>query len=127
MPFPQAAQANVLLYGLDDSLASELTTALASLCEGVSREEFSTALQCRSLVPEAEVGLIFCGTKPQLVRELRLRYKSAPIIVVSRLAEAAEWLDALEAGASDYCAAPFETHQIRWILDSSLRYAQAAA
>jgi DNA-binding response OmpR family regulator len=120
-------QANVLLFGLDDSLANELSDALSSFCGGVSRQEFSSASQCRSAATEAEVGLIFCGTQPQLVRDLKVRFRSAAIIVVSRLAEASDWLDALEAGACDYCAAPFETHQIRWILDSSLRYAQAAA
>ena len=38
----------------------------------------------------------------------------------------ADWLDALEAGASDYCAAPFEPAQIRWVLQSHVRTFAAA-
>jgi Response regulators consisting of a CheY-like receiver domain and a winged-helix DNA-binding domain len=120
-------QANILLYGLDDALANELTSALSSLCGDVSREEFSSASLCRSAVAAEDIGLIFCSPQPQLVRDLRTKFGSTPIVVVSRFPEVTDWLDALEAGAADYCAAPFETHQIRWILDSSLRYAQAAA
>jgi hypothetical protein len=33
----------------------------------------------------------------------------------------AQWLNALEAGAADYCGAPFETVQVRWIMGSILR------
>jgi len=36
-------------------------------------------------------------------------------------------LNVIEAGADDYCAAPFESHQLRWILDSTLSYSRAAA
>ena len=35
--------------------------------------------------------------------------------------ETQEWLDALEAGAADYCAAPFEPVQLRWLLDAHMR------
>jgi hypothetical protein len=44
-----------------------------------------------------------------------------PVVVVSRIPEVRGWLDALEAGASDYCGAPFETIQVQWVLESSLR------
>jgi chemotaxis response regulator CheB len=33
-----------------------------------------------------------------------------PVVVVSRLPEASLWLNVLELGAADYCAAPFEIH-----------------
>jgi hypothetical protein len=33
----------------------------------------------------------------------------------------------LEAGAADYCAAPFETAQMHWILDSQLVQARRSA
>jgi DNA-binding response OmpR family regulator len=41
-----------------------------------------------------------------------------PVIVVSRLPETDEWLDALEAGAADYCAAPFEIIHLRWLFET---------
>ena len=37
---------------------------------------------------------------------------------ITRLPDVPRWLDALEAGARDYCGAPFECIQLRWILGS---------
>jgi len=42
------------------------------------------------------------------------------VVVVSRIPETSEWLDALEAGATDYCAAPFERQHISWVVESAL-------
>jgi DNA-binding response OmpR family regulator len=41
-----------------------------------------------------------------------------PLIVVTQNPTEEKWLDALEAGAADYCSAPFEPIQVRWILDA---------
>lgn len=43
-----------------------------------------------------------------------------PVVVVSRLPEVNDWLDAIEAGAVDYCSAPIEREQLDWILESNL-------
>lgn len=49
------------------------------------------------------------------------------MVVVSRVPEVNDWLDAMDAGAADYCAAPFEKEQLDWILESNLgRYKSAA-
>ena len=50
-----------------------------------------------------------------------------PIIMVTTLDSETDLINGIEAGADDYCAAPFESHQLRWILDSTLRYSRAAA
>jgi DNA-binding NtrC family response regulator len=47
-------------------------------------------------------------------------------VVVSRHPEISDWLDSIEAGATDYCAAPFENAQVKWIVESSLRTVSAA-
>ncbi len=44
-----------------------------------------------------------------------------PVIVVTQKPTEGKWLDALEAGAADYCGAPFEPIQVRWILDAVLK------
>jgi len=44
-----------------------------------------------------------------------------PVVAVSRLPEVSAWLNALELGAADYCAPPFEPAQIHWILQSALK------
>jgi hypothetical protein len=48
------------------------------------------------------------------------------VVVETRNPEVREWLDALESGAADYCAAPFERSQLRWIMDSNVTYRHAA-
>jgi DNA-binding response OmpR family regulator len=48
-------------------------------------------------------------------------------VIVNRHPENSRWLDALELGAADYCGAPFEPVQMRWLLDSVLRRPTAAA
>jgi DNA-binding response OmpR family regulator len=59
----------------------------------------------------------FRGTLSQL----RESHPELPVIAVTRVPETAHWLDALDAGATDYCGAPFERVQIRWILNSVVR------
>ena len=34
--------------------------------------------------------------------------------------ETREWLDALDAGAVDYCAAPFEHQHMQWLINTAL-------
>lgn len=49
------------------------------------------------------------------------------MVVVSRLPEVEGWLNALEAGAADYCAAPFEPAQLGWLLETNTRVRALAA
>jgi DNA-binding response OmpR family regulator len=53
-----------------------------------------------------------------LLRRLRAADSTLPIIVVSRLPETSEWLDVLDAGATDYCVPPFDVRQIRSLIGS---------
>jgi DNA-binding response OmpR family regulator len=49
-----------------------------------------------------------------------------PFVVVTRVPETKEWLDALEAGATDYCSVPIEARQLHWLMESALpRFAAA--
>ena len=59
----------------------------------------------------------FRGTLSQL----RESHPELPVIAVTRVPETAHWLDALDAGATDYCGAPFERVEVRWILNSVVR------
>jgi DNA-binding NtrC family response regulator len=45
--------------------------------------------------------------------------RKAPVVVVSRLEEAEQYLLAMELGAHDYCVAPFEPAQLRWMLKTA--------
>ena len=120
-------EATVLLHGLDAELALDLRNALAGFCEGLQAEVLSGSAQARAALQVDKATIVFCGIKPETVKELRRINPNASIISVSRLPETTDWLNVIEAGADDYCAAPFESHQLRWILDSSLSYSRAAA
>ena len=125
----QAERLSVLLYGLEPALADELTTVLANHSISVISESDDT-LRLGDFTSRG-VDVIFCASD----RDCRERTLAAvsqtrsrtPVVVASSQPEVNDWLDALEAGASDYCAAPFDSRQIGWILDSHVRRARCAA
>lgn len=107
---------NAILFGLSDDLAGDLMKPLAPLCREV--QSVSGDVSDKNL-PAAHI--IFCGADVSTVSGLRHAQPDASIVVVSRHPEVSDWLDSIEAGAADYCAAPFESAQVQWILESSLR------
>jgi DNA-binding response OmpR family regulator len=120
-------EATVLFHGLDSELAMDLRQALSSFCEGIQAEVLTGLAQARATLRSGGNTIVFCGTKPETVKDLRRTNPNASIIAVSRLPEHSDWLNVIEAGADDYCAAPFESHQLRWILDSTSSFSRAAA
>jgi DNA-binding NtrC family response regulator len=123
--------ARIVLFGLDDPLASELRRVLVRQQQTVFSEPFRTAPECLALVERVGAELIFCSSHRKrylaLLEAVGRSKPNLPVVVVSRVPEVAEWLDAIEAGASDYCAAPFETSHIQWILDSALKHHSTGA
>jgi len=120
-------EATVLFHGLDSDLAVDLRYALAGFCDGVQAEVLTGQAQARAALTNDRNTIVFCGTKTETVKDLRRMNPNASIIAVSRLPETTDWLNVIEAGADDYCAAPFESHQLRWILDSTMHFSRAAA
>jgi DNA-binding NtrC family response regulator len=112
---------HALLFGLSEDLAGELMAPLSKLCRHVDdvRQHLGT-------VATTGAQVIFCGANTEVVTKLREAKPEASIVVVSRHPEVSGWLDSIEAGATDYCAAPFETAQVQWILESSMRAAQVS-
>jgi DNA-binding NtrC family response regulator len=100
--------------GLDYALAEQLESALQ--VQG-----------CRAAVSPRAADIVFCPANSQDLKPALSQAGGRPVIAVSRLPETALWLDALEAGATDYYAAPFEDHHIGWILDRHCRRRSAAA
>lgn len=127
----QGKKARIILFGLNKALASELQDVLAKQQQSVYSEPFRAPLECLGVVDELSADLIFCSSDRErylALLEALGRYKpDLPVVVVSQAPEVSEWLDAIEAGASDYCAAPFEASHIRWILDSTLKHHSAPA
>lgn len=120
---------SALLYGMDQPMASELGKALnhdmlkvhAQFCEDLSR--------LLIFLRKDTTDVVFCAAEESddLLAAVRQHRPGLPVIVVSRHPAEKEWLDAMDAGASDYCSAPFEPTHLRWILESSLRPALKAA
>jgi len=112
----------VLLAGIEPMLAQELHQYLSS--RGIDVHECSSL---ESQNPESQkFDLVFCETHhPGLLKLLHA--VSSPVVVVSRVPEVNDWLDAMDAGAADYCAAPFEREQLDWILESNLGARQPAS
>ena len=117
---------HALLFGLSEDLAGELIAPLKSCVLNIETVHGDRLAKMRTVFDSA-ANVIFCGPDVSVVSELRSAKPKASIVVVSRHPEVSVWLDSIEAGATDYCAAPFETSQVRWILESSLLVTSASA
>lgn len=119
-------RANILIVGLDEPLASELAQSLRDLRHSVLSEAFTCATDCLTTIERVGADLVFCGTDRQqyetIIENLRRRGQTVPLVVVSRLPETGDWLDAMDAGACDYCAAPFESRLVERIVENTLKY-----
>jgi DNA-binding NtrC family response regulator len=124
-------RANILLAGLDKTLATELSRALREFHHAVFCEPFLSARECIRAIDRAGGDLVFCTAEASayesLLNALREQGREVPVVVVSRLPEIEKWLDAMDAGAADYCAAPFEARLISSIVENTLKYPRRLA
>jgi len=102
---------DILIYGLEPDLAEALERAL--------ERPFRRLLSIEE-APQNAAGVVFCPANKRAFESVRRTLPACRVIVVSRIPEVSDWLDLLEAGAADYCAAPFEKIHLRWILDTHL-------
>ena len=113
------SNATILLYGLEPELENELVQVLGRYhvrpCHSDDLDEI------------AEASMVFCSAVGGPLRSLlALTHKlpsPPPVVVVSRLKEVSRELDAREAGAQDYCAAPFDAFRLGNILSATLQLA----
>jgi DNA-binding response OmpR family regulator len=111
--------ANVFLIGLEQATAAQISRALA-----VERHRIELKPPNVGTRELMDVDIVFAGGDPSqylsLLRRVREERPALPFVVVTRIPETTEWLDALEAGATDYCSSPFETRQIHWLMEAAL-------
>ncbi len=111
--------ASVCVLGFPQDLAVQLSEALAADAHIVERKQ-----KIREVFHGPLPRAIFLdGDSPDYRDRLSALLAAAPglpVVVATRLPHSAHWLEALEAGATDYCCAPFEAAQVRWIMDSIL-------
>ena len=124
-------RANVLVAGLENCLENELCQTLAALHYTVVSEPFPDAAACVQAIDRVAADVVFCpaesGRYEALLLELRKRGRKVPVVVVSRAPEVDYWLDAMDSGACDYCAAPFEPRMLRSIIENALRLSDVLA
>lgn len=115
--FPLAnSPSDIVLAGLDQKIAEELGQHLRTRGLSVQSCEKLDSLDAEQV---SKCALAFCDIgRNDLIAMLQA--VKMPVVVVSRLPEVNDWLDAIEAGAADYCSAPIEREQLDWILDSNL-------
>ncbi len=114
-----AVPRSALLCQLEPSLQAELKSALSNPDLDVSTYICSGIGECRQFTDTHAPDILFCPLSPELPDFVSWFHGCIPIIVVSRVPDTREWIAAMEAGASDYCAPPFECSQLRWILTSA--------
>ncbi len=127
----EGKNSRIVLFGLEGPLGSELESVLIQQSQEVYLQPFRSPKECLSTIDRLEIDLVFISSDRDrylaLLEAVGRQKPDLPVVVVSRTPEVSEWLDAIEAGASDYCAAPFETSHIQWILDSTTKGQAAPA
>ena len=110
----------MILFGLESDLADELARILQHDGHFVHMTRSMDTLPRHS-----GAHIVFAGGDGPDYRETMRgvldRCPDVPVVMVNRVPENSRWLDALELGASDYCGAPFEQVQVRWLVDAVLR------
>jgi DNA-binding NtrC family response regulator len=112
--------AKILLLGLDQDVAQKIESASLQVNHSVAIQPL---LQAFDTYPDADLVFVSGDRKNyrETVRSIQERRNKLPVVVVTSRADSAEWIDALEAGAANYCSAPFEAKPIQWILASALQ------
>lgn len=111
--------AKVKLIGLEQSAAYQIGRALDSSFHHI--EQLPANFRHGELF---DADIVFAAGEDRLylplLKRVRAERPGLPFVVVTRNLETSEWLDALEAGATDYCSAPFEPRHLNWMLQSAL-------
>ncbi len=111
--------ARAVFIGIEEGTAKLIGQALAAQRHEVVYNQRDIVM--RDLI---QADIVFAGGDKgeylPLLKQVREARPGLPFIVVTRLPEIVQWLDALEAGATDYCAAPFEMQQVQWVMESAM-------
>jgi DNA-binding NtrC family response regulator len=117
----------VVFMGLTEGLAEELAKVLVQVGYTVCLGPLLPRDLALRTIDHTQPDVVFCPAEPEQCAPLLEAMKAArpglPVVTVSRLPEVSVWLKALELGAADNCAPPFEPAQIQWILQSALHRA----
>lgn len=106
----------IVMLGIPDDLAHALNWALRHEPHQIAAARTVEEVRC------SKPDVVFVtGDGPDFPQNLSLLLQAMPclpVVAVTRLPDSQRWVDALEAGARDYCGAPFEATQLRWIMET---------
>ena len=123
MPHEETPGSKIIIFGLADGLADDSKRVLAEQGHDVFSSPFLPVAQALNLIQQHHADFVFCDADPvhylALLEAIRRVNSGLPVVVVSPQPDTNAWLDALQAGATDFCAPPFEPASIRWILESA--------
>ena len=109
----------VTLLGLPEDLGNQLARVLLDeshqVCHKLYVYDLGRGPRASAVFISGD-SLDYCDT----IARVRESHPGLPVVVVSRFPDTKQWLDALDAGAADYCGAPFERIHVRWIMNSIL-------
>jgi DNA-binding response OmpR family regulator len=111
--------AKIITVGLDHTSAVLLDRALAG-------GQYLIAHKPRSTVADdlSDADIVFANGEGKqyltLLQKFRALYPALPFVVVTRIPETSDWLDALEAGATDYCSPPFDPRHMSWLMETAI-------
>jgi DNA-binding response OmpR family regulator len=107
--------ARVVLSGLDNKAGSQLAGLLAIDGHRIRREFYRISVN-----DYLGADIVFVGGLPRdylpLLRRLRGVDPFLPVVVIASVPHTSEWLDALDAGATDYCVPPFDMKHVRSLM-----------
>jgi DNA-binding NarL/FixJ family response regulator len=118
--------AKIVLIGLEHAEAGQI-------CRALGTDDHRIEHHTQHVDPQdfADADLVFAGGDPAQYLSLLSRVRDAspnlPVVVVTRIPDTNHWLDALEAGARDYCSLPIVTPHLHWIVESALPRTLSAA
>jgi DNA-binding NtrC family response regulator len=109
--------ASVILVGLEQATASQIRKMLPLDRHCI---EYNDAITSTRDLRGADLVFVGGGRNQSLalLRQVREAVPNVPCVVATRMPETNEWLDSLEAGAIDYCAAPFDSKLLLRLLNS---------
>lgn len=109
--------ANVFLIGVEWKEVSEIASAVS-----VDRHTVCRRTQSIEMAELAQADIVFAGGTLEfqlsLVQRVRRCFPRLAFVMVRETMPMEGWLDAIEAGATDYCCAPVTQRQIREIMEA---------
>ena len=118
--------ARIITIGLDQTLAHQLGRAL-------SPDQHQISHKSKNVLSDDLINadLVFANGEGKqylpVLRMVRENHPTLPFVVVTRVPETSDWLDALEAGATDYCSSPFDARHMDWLMETAIPAAHRVA